>query len=165
MPDLLAHALIAYTVCTALAWRYEWISPAYVTVGMAGAFIPDMTKVGLVLSDAVVENVLGLPFSWGGIHTTGGALVGVAIGVVLVSREERRRVAALLGLGAATHLLADALLLKPTGHSNAVLWPLTRWHPPTPGLYLSTQPWPMITAAGVAAVIWYAVRKRGPASG
>lgn len=160
MPDLLAHALIAYAVCTALAWRYEWLTPAYVTVGMAGAFIPDMTKVGLVVPSEVIENVLGVPFSWGGIHTTGGALVGVAIGVVLVSDRERRRVAALLALGAGTHLVADALLVKPTGHSYAVLWPFTRWHPPTPGLYLSTEPWPMVAAAVVAAFSWYGVRNR-----
>lgn len=164
MPDLLAHAFIAYAVCTTLAWRYDWISPAYVTVGMAGAFIPDMTKMVLVIPNAAVEQALGLPFDWSGVHTLGGAIVGVAIGVVLVSDRERRRVAALLALGAATHLVADALLLKPTGHSYAVLWPLTRWHPPTPGLYLSTQPWPMVVMAAVAAGTWYLVRRRDEAN-
>lgn len=159
MPDLLAHALIAYAVCTALAWRYDWLSPAYVTVGMVGVFIPDLTKIGLVIPDAAVEHALGLPFSWSGIHTAGGAVVGVAIGAVLVPEGERRRVAALLALGAATHLLADALLLKPTGHSYAVLWPLTRWHPPTPGLYLSTQPWPTAVAALAALIVWFGVRR------
>jgi hypothetical protein len=65
----------------------------------------------------------------------------------------------LLALGAATHLAADALLVKPTGHSYPVLWPLTRYHPPTPGLYLSTDPWPTI-AAGLVAVAAWAVARR-----
>ncbi len=159
MPDLLAHALIAYAICTALAWRYDWLTPGYVTVGMAGAFIPDITKVGLVVPNALVEGLLGIPFGWSAIHTVGGSVVGVAIGVVLVAEDERRRVGALLAIGAGSHLLADALLLKPSGRSFAVLWPLTRWQPPTPGLYLSPEPWPMLVAASVAALIWLAVRR------
>jgi hypothetical protein len=159
MPDLLAHALIAYAVCTALAWRYDWLTPGYVTVGMAGAFIPDLTKVALVVPDAIVEGLLGIPFAWFGIHTLGGVAIGVAIGVVVVRSVERRRVAALLALGAVTHLLADALLLNPSGRSFAVLWPLTRWHPPTAGLYLSPEPWPMVVSGLVAGFVWFAVRR------
>jgi hypothetical protein len=44
MPDLLAHAFIAYTVATRLSWHYDWLTPAYKTALMAGAFIPDLTK-------------------------------------------------------------------------------------------------------------------------
>ena len=160
MPDLLAHALIAYTIATVLSWRYEWLSRQYVTVAIAGAFIPDMMKMALVLPGPYVEEVIGLPFGWWGIHTLGGAVVAVLIGAVVVVPRERRRVAGLLALGAASHLLADALLIKPTGHSYAVLWPLTRYHPPTPGLYLSTQPWPMVVAGLVAIGAWAVTRRR-----
>jgi hypothetical protein len=161
MPDLLAHALIAFAVCTALAWRYPWITPAYVTVGMAGAFIPDLANARMIVPDGLVTWLLGVPSDWSGIHTTGGAILGIAIGVVLVIDRERRRVGALLAIGAGTHLLADALLLKPSGRSFAVFWPLTRWHPPTPGVYLSTDPWPTAAAALVAGCVWWVVRRRG----
>lgn len=160
MPDLLAHALVAYTLCLALSWRYGWLGPAYRTVGMAGAFVPDITKAKLLLPSPVVAETLGLPFSWDGIHTLGGAFVAVLVGVALVVPRERRRVVALLALGAGSHLVADALLLKPTGHSYAVLWPLTRYHPPTPGLYLSTEPTPAVVAAVAAGAVWLLTRYR-----
>jgi hypothetical protein len=160
MPDLLAHALIAYTLAMLLSWRYDWLAPAYVTVAMAGAFIPDLTKIRLLLPSVAVESLLGIPFDWGGLHTLGGSLVALAIGVVLVASADRRRVAGLLGLGATSHLLADALLLSPSGRSYPVLWPLTYLHPPTPGLYLSTDPEPMLVAAVAAGVVFLLSRRR-----
>jgi hypothetical protein len=160
MPDLLAHALIAYALATLLSWHYEWLSAPYVTVAMAGAFVPDLTKVNLLFSSELVEVVLGIPFDWFALHTLGGSLVSLAIGVVLVASSERRRVAALLGLGAASHLLADALLLNASGHSYPLFWPLSYLHPPTPGLYLSTDPEPMVVAAAVASVVFVATRLR-----
>ena len=121
---------------------------------MAGAFIPDMTKIKLLIPSDQVVALLGLPFSWSALHTAGGALIAILIGVTLVSTAERKRVFVLLSLGAVSHLVADALLLNPSGRSYAVLWPLTRYHPPTPGLYLSTQPEPMIVAFVGAVVVW-----------
>lgn len=159
MPDLLSHALIAYSLCTLLAVRYRWVSPRYVTVGMAGAFIPDIAKIDLLVDNAMVGNALGVPFGWFGIHTLGGSIVGVCIGVVLVASSERRRVAALLSLGAASHLTADALLVKASGYSYPVLWPLTGYYPPTPGLYLSTDIWPSVVTGVLALGVWLLVRR------
>jgi hypothetical protein len=160
MPDLLSHALIAYTLATLCSWRLAWLSPRYVTVAMAGAFIPDIAKATLVLPGTVVETVLGVPFDWFGIHTLGGSLVASAIGGSLVASDERNRVAGLLGLGAASHLLADALLLTPSGFSYPLLWPLSYYHPPTPGLYLSTDPEPTVVMAVVASMVFVASRWR-----
>lgn len=129
MPDLLSHAFIAYTVCTLLALRYPWLTPEYVTVGMAGAFIPDLAKAELLIDNTIVGNLLGLPFDWSGLHTLGGAIVAVLVGVTLAKHEYRRRVAALLSIGAASHLVADALLRKASGHSYPILWPFTGVHP------------------------------------
>ncbi|AKU08142.1 metal-dependent hydrolase [Haloferax gibbonsii] len=154
MPDLLAHALIAYTIATVASWRYEWITRPYVTVAMAGAFIPDMTKVMLLIPSARVEQLLGIPFDWIGLHTTGAALCSVFIGVLLVSESERRRVFVLLSAGAASHLIADAFLLKPTGLSYPLFWPLTRLHPPTLGLYLSTDIEPSIVFGAIALIVY-----------
>lgn len=160
MPDLLAHVLLAYVLCTALSWRFDWLDLGYVTAGMAGALIPDMTKAYLVVPDAAVESMLGVPFSWHAIHTTGGAVLGVLVGVTLVGAAERRRVGAVLALGATSHLVADALLSKPSGHSYAVFWPVSQYHPPTPGLYLSTQAEPTVVAAVGAAIVWGVTRWR-----
>jgi len=164
MPDLLTHAFIAYTICTLLSWRYAWLAPTYVTVGMAGAFIPDLAKIGLVLHSVTVAVVLDLPFDWFGIHTLGGTLVGVLIGVTVAASPERRRVFVLLALGSASHLVADALLVKASGRSYAVLWPLAQYYPPTPGLYLSTDIWPSLVTGLLAVVVWLARRRRTHAS-
>ncbi|MFU1781794.1 metal-dependent hydrolase [Haloarcula japonica] len=154
MPDLLSHAFIAFTVCTLLSLRYDWLTGEYVTVGMAGAFIPDMAKIKILVDAAAVEAALGIPFDWLGVHTLGGAFVAVLVGTVIVNRADRRRVFGLLSLGAASHLFADALLLKASGRSYEVLWPLTQYHPPTPGLYLSTDIWLTGVTGTVAVAAW-----------
>lgn len=160
MPDLFSHVCLAYSICTLLSWRYDWLTPSYVTVGMAGAFVPDLAKIDLVIDSATVAATVHRPFSWFGIHTLGGTVVGVLVGATVVASDERRRVLALLSVGAASHLVTDALLLKASGRSYAVLWPVTRYHPPTPGLYLSTDIWPSLTAGTLAFVVWQAHRRR-----
>lgn len=154
MPDLLAHVFLAYAVCRVLSWRWEWLTTQYVTVGMVGALIPDITKIYLLAPNHVMERLLGIPFSWYSLGTGGGVLVSVLIGIVLAASEVRRPVGAALGVGAGSHLLADSLLLTPTGYSTQLLWPLSQVRTPSPGLYLSTQPEPMLLAGGVAAVVW-----------
>ncbi|WP_254535976.1 metal-dependent hydrolase [Halomarina litorea] len=161
MPDLLSHALIAYSLCTLLALRYDWLAPRYVTVGMAGAFVPDLAKADLLVEGATVGSALGVPFDWFGLHTLGGAAVAVLVGVVLVASEERARVGSLLSLGAASHLVADAFLAKAASVSYPVFWPITQYHPPTPGLYLSTDYWPAVATGVVALCVWALVRRPG----
>lgn len=153
MPDLLAHALVALAIGRLLATRYDWLAPPYVAAVVAGAFVPDLVKVKLLVSSAELEAFLGLPFSWIPLALGGGALLCVLVGTMLVAPSVRREVGLALGIGTASHLLLDALLLTPTGQSYAVFWPLTRYHPPTPGLYLSTQVGPTVVAAAVAGAV------------
>ncbi|WP_348611673.1 metal-dependent hydrolase [Halobaculum rarum] len=160
MPDLLTHAFLAYTGGLVLSWRYDWITSRYVTVSMAGAFIPDIAKIDLLIPSDRVAALLNIPFSWFGVHTAGGALVGVLIGVVVVQSTERIRVFMLLSLGAVTHLIADAFLIKAYGHSYPLLWPLTAYAPPTPGLYLSTDIWPAIVTGTIAVGVLVIDRRR-----
>lgn len=159
MPDLLSHAFIAYTLCTLLAFHYDWLTPQYVTIGMAGAFIPDLAKIDLVVGSSTVAAAIDAPFDWFALHTVGGVLVAVLVGVLLAAQDERRRVFALLALGAGSHLVADALLLKASGLSSPLLWPVTNTPIPTPGLYRSTDLWPSIVTGLIALATWYAVRK------
>lgn len=159
MPDLLTHALIGYLLGTALSFRYEWVTTPYVTVCMMGAFIPDLTKIYLVVSSSHVESWFGLPFDWFALHTVGGSIVSVAVGTVLVPRSYRRRVFGLLVLGASSHLLFDALLFTPSGYMSPMLWPVIDSHPAVPGFYLSSDRRPAVIAAVLAAVVWVARRR------
>ena len=154
MPDLLAHVFIAYSVCRILSWRLSWLTNQYITLGMVGAFIPDLVKIKLVIPDWRVEQLLGVPFSWESFTTGGGVLLSTLIGVVLLSATERRKGGIVLALGALTHLIADSLLRTPTGRSTQLLWPITQYTTPTPGLYLSTQTEPAIVTGGFAILVW-----------
>lgn len=154
MPDLLAHVFIAYTLCRVISWRIEWVSAEYVTLGMVGAFIPDLVKIKLLLPNWRVEQLLEIPFSWGSLATGGGVFLSTLIGVVLLQSNERRRGSLLLVVGAGSHLVADSLLLTPTGRTVQVFWPLSQYTTPSPGLYLSTQPGPTIVTGIAAGVVW-----------
>ena len=161
MPDLLTHTLVAYTLAVGLSVRYRWLTPPYVTVAMMGAFIPDLTKIRLLAPSWRLEAWLGLPFDWGALHTVGGTLVSVLIGVTVVRRTDRWRVCGLLGVGAGSHLVLDSLLAFPAGRMKFVLWPLTTYRPVFDGLFLSTDRWPVVVAVGVAASAWYLRYYRG----
>lgn len=162
MPELLAHALVAYAVARVASLRWRWLTRPYVTAAMAGAFIPDIMKVRLLLSSGEVSRLLGVPFAWEGLQTLGAAVLFVLVGSMLVAPRVRRPATLALGLGAATHLLADALLRFPSGRAHPVAWPLTRWHPPSPGLFLSTEPHGTVAAAALAAAAWAVLRRWGP---
>jgi hypothetical protein len=164
MPDLLTHALAAYIVGTALSWRYDWLTPPYVTGLMAGAFVPDLTKIQLLVHPSEIVALLNRPFSWRPLHYVGGVALSVLVGVLLVAPREQRRAALLLSLGAVSHLFLDGLLRSASGYSYSVFWPLTLYRPPTPGLYLSTEPWPTVAAVVVAAAVWAVDRRRASES-
>lgn len=127
---------------------------------MTGAFVPDLAKVSLLISSHEMRQLLPIPFSWTPLHTLGGVLASVGLGVALVRHAERRRVAALLALGAVTHLAADSLLRTPTGTVGPLLWPVWTRPLPTPGIYLSTDPWPTFVVAVVAVLVTLVTRRR-----
>lgn len=158
MPDLLTHVLLAYAVATLLAVRYRWLRPAYVTIAMIGALVPDLDHISTLVPSQTVEAALGLPFDWGGLQTGGVVLLLILIGTVLVKHTERRRVSVLLTLGAVTHLFTDSLIRVPEGRSQSLFFPITMYQPPTPGLYLSTDIWPVAVTALFAFLAWCIVR-------
>jgi membrane-bound metal-dependent hydrolase YbcI (DUF457 family) len=160
MTDLLTHVLLAYVAATALAARYDWLSPAFVTVAMAGALLPDLDHLEKVIPPDLVADVVGVPFSWGAFQTSGPVLLIIALLTLFVESSDRRPVAALLSLGAGTHLAADALLLVPDGRSQSLFWPLTQYQPPSPGVYTSHDLLPLVVMTAVAAMTWYLVRYR-----
>lgn len=160
MPDMLAHVFIAYSVVRVLSWRFEWIVSPYVTLGMVGAFIPDLVKIKLLLPEWRVQQLLGVPFSWGSLTTGGSVLLSTLIGVVLLSSAERRKGGLMLAVGAGSHLVADSFLLTPSRRTVQFLWPVSQYRVPSPGLYLSTQPEPTLVTGAVALLVWLGHRYR-----
>ena len=59
MPDLLTHTLVGYIIATILSFKYEWLTPPWVTIAMMGTFIPDLTKIKLVVPSYQAEQILG----------------------------------------------------------------------------------------------------------
>jgi hypothetical protein len=155
MPDILTHVLVGYIVGTLLAFRYDWLGAEYVTLVMLGALTPDLAKIALVLSNNQVETLLGISFDWFALHMLGGNLIVVLLGTLLVSQKYRKRVFFLLALGAASHHTLDLLLINVSGYAYPVLWPLTQYHPPAGMLYLSSDRWPAVVTAIVAAIMWW----------
>ena len=155
MVDIFTHALVGFSLAMALSFHFEWLNQRYITVAMLGALVPDLTKVKLIVSSAQMELLLGVPFDWRAIHTLGGVFIAVLIGGLLTSKRHRKRVLMLLFLGSLSHLFLDMLLINPTGFSYPVFWPLTSYHPPTPGLYLSSDRWPAVVMVLISGAIWF----------
>ena len=161
--DVFTHVLAAYALATLLSVRYRWLSPPYATVAMMGAMIPDLAKARILFDSAAVEARLGVPFSWDALHTLGGSVVAVLIGVVLAGAEHRKRVLLALTLGMLSHHLLDHLIVHPSGHAYDLFWPLARYHLAVDGFYHSSDRWPAVVAV-VAAAGAQLVRRRAVAS-
>jgi hypothetical protein len=125
-----------------------------VTLGLVGAFIPDLVKIDLLFPGQRIESLLGIPFSWESFTTGGGVLLSILIGIVLLDSDERKAGGTMLSIGAISHLGADSMLLSSTGRTIQLFWPASQYTVPSPGLYLSTQPEPTIVAGAGAVVVW-----------
>lgn len=161
MAELFTHVVAAFILATMLSWRLDWISTPLVTVAMVGAALPDLNRIGLLLDDAAIEALLGIPFSWSPLHRVGGTVIVIAIGVLLVPRRLRRAALAMLVLGAASHYILDLFLYKPSGLSSPLFWPITGQRFAVNGFYLSSDRWPAGVATVVAAIVWTIDRRRG----
>lgn len=159
MTDVLTHVIAGYIIGTLLAMRYEWMRPAHVTLVMIGALSPDFVKIQLLVPDGLVASVLGVPFSWSPLHTVGGAVLVLCLGTLALAPDERKRALVLFAIGASSHHVLDVLLLTPTGYSYAVFWPLTEYHLPSGGLYMSTDRWPAVVAGLSAVLVWVIARR------
>jgi len=165
MPDLFAHALTGYVLATLLSWRYEAVTPPFVTLAMVGAVSPDLNRIDLVVPEATVEALFGIPWSWRPLHRLGGTLLVVAVGAVLVDRRYRRLAVALVAVGAASHYVLDALLYTPSGLSTRLLWPFTGYRVAVDGLYVSSDRWPAAVALVASLVVWGLDRRHSSGSG
>lgn len=158
MADLLTHVLVAYALLTAASWRVGWLGPRWVAVGMGGAAVPDLLKVERVVDESVVEGVLGVPFEYAPISSLGGLVVLAGV-VALLFGERRRRVYGLLVVGGAASLVLDGLRVFVDGHAGFWLYPLW-WRPPTPSLYVTSDPRVLLAALAVSGAVFVVDRRR-----
>lgn len=160
MADLLTHVLAAYALATVASWRYERLTEPRVAVVMIGALLPDLNRIGLLVTDAAIESALGVSFDIDGIHTLGGAVLLAGVGAMVVA-DRHRRVFALLLAGALSHLLVDGVKAYADGEAGVWLYPFAWYRHPTPNLYVSSDPGLLLTALLVAVVVAGIDRTRG----
>lgn len=154
MADLLTHVLVAYVLLTVASWRVDAISPPWIAVGMAGAAIPDLVKVRIVLEESVVESALGAEFSWTPLSTLGGVVFVAAAITLAFDRRYWRRVYGSLVAGGLLSLVVDGLRVYADGRTGPWLYPATWWRPPTPSLYVTSDPRVLVVALVVAASVF-----------
>lgn len=62
MAVLLMHVLVPYVILTVAGWQFNWLTKRWIAIGMAGAAIPDLMKIQILLDDNLIESILGIPF-------------------------------------------------------------------------------------------------------
>lgn len=152
--DVLTHVLVGYIIGMLLSFKYEWMGPAHVTLVVIGALSPDFMKVGLFFRDEFVASVLGVPFSWAPLHTFVGSVLVICLATLLLAPEYRKAAIVLITLGVTSHHVLDILLLTPSSYAYAGFWPIFDYRPPSGGLYLSTDRWPLLVAGTISVLLW-----------
>ncbi len=151
MAEILTNVLAAYVLVTVLSFRYEWITPRYVTVAMIGVIMPNLNRMELLVPEHLLEVMFCLPFTWRPFHTLSGSLV-VSICPLLVLPDNRLRVFSLLALGAVSDHVIDFLLINVSRRSPEALWSSSTYYPPSPNLFRSSDRWPAAIEMSVAGV-------------
>lgn len=155
MADLLSHVLIAYVFFTLGSWYVSWLAPRWIVVGMGGAILPDLMKIRLLVDSERIAQTLGIPFTFGHLGTVGGVLLTAAIVTMSFERKYWRTVYGLLVAGGLIHLLTDGVRVWADGHGSQWLFPfLPSWRPPTPNLYVTSDPLVPVVVLGIAAFVF-----------
>jgi hypothetical protein len=153
MADLLTHVLVPYVLLTVASWQFNWLTKRWIVIGMAGAAIPDLVKLRIVLDDVVIESLLGMPFSYSPISSLGGVLL-IAGAIAILFERHRQRVLVLLFFGGLSSLVVDGLRVFADGRSGFWLYPFTWWRPPTPSLYVTSDIRVLIGTMIISAVVF-----------
>ncbi|ELY90786.1 metal-dependent hydrolase [Natrialba taiwanensis] len=153
MADLLTHVLAAYALFTVASWRFEWLTKRWVAIAMIGALLPDLNRLGLLVTDATLESVLGVPFSLDAMQTIGGVCLLAGVGAVVLTERHRRAFGFLLA-GAFSHLVIDGLKAYADGAAGTWLYPITWYRHPTPNLYVSSDPTVLVITGIIAGSVF-----------
>jgi len=152
MSEWLTHVFIAYAGFTVFSWKLNWLTDRWIAVGVIGSILPDLSRLSLVVSPDIVEYLVGMNFTWAGIHTLIGVMLLSAIGALCFadSEDQYRAFVSLLG-GSVSHLIVDLPQRYADGQMvlDSYLSPIPVLRPPTPGWYVTPDRW----VVGVAFVI------------
>lgn len=155
MAEALSHMLAAFVIFTLLSWRIEWLERKWVVVAMVGSILPDLNRFGLILDSDTIEAVLGIPFSWGAIHTLGGVLLLSAIGALIFAERRNQLIGFVMLLGGGvSHFLIDAVKAWGDGYNGVYLYPFSWWRNPTPGWYVSADRWVVVITLILALMVF-----------
>ncbi len=157
MAEWVTHVLLAYAFFTVLSWYSEWIDKKWVAVAMIGSILPDLNRLDLVVPNELVSYLLGVPYSWSGLHTLGGILLLSGIGALLFEgATQQRRAFTMLFAGALSHLVVDLPQRYADGRMllNSYAFPIPAPRPPTPNWYVSPDRWVAVVAVVVAGIVF-----------
>jgi len=148
MAELLSTVLLTYSVFTIGSWWIDGLDRRWIVVAMGGAAIPDLVKVDLLVDARVIEQTVGLPFSYTPVASIGGVAVVAGIVAMLFGTQWRRQAYAILFAAGGFSLLIDGARVYADGYANFYLYPV--WiRPPTPELFVSADP----AVLGVALIV------------
>lgn len=153
MADLFTHVIVAFTIAVVLSWKLAWVTRPMIPVAMVGAAIPDLNRIDLLIPEEAITALTGIPWTWGVLHRAGGALLIIALFTLLVRRDLRKPVFALLTIGVCSHFVLDYFLWQPTGETNLLLWPFLDVAVDYQGVYRSSDRWMAVVATIVAGVV------------
>lgn len=154
MADLLATLLAVIATLTAAGWWIAWLDRRWILVAAGGAFVPDLSRVSVIVDDDTIATLLGIPFDYAALETLGGVLLVSGIVAIWFERRYWPRVYGLLVVGGGVHLLLDGLRVFADGRSSTWLFPFApAYRPPTPNLFVSSDPVVPALAVGLTAVV------------
>lgn len=160
MADLLSTLLVTGALVTLLGWRVDWIAPRWVAVAMGGAIVPDLGRISMLVEARTVEGLLGLPFAYHALETVGGVLLAAGVITVAFERSLWARVYGCLVAGGVVHLLLDGLRVYADGRASTWLLPvLPAYRPPTPNLFVSSDPAVLVATLAFAVLVFTADRR------
>jgi hypothetical protein len=151
MADLLTHVLVPYILLTALGWVVD-VPEQMIPVAMGGAAIPDLVKINIIVDADLVSGILGVPFSFSSISSLAGVVLISGVIALSFGDDCRRSAYGFLLFGGATALVFDGLRVFADGAAGFWLYPL--WvRPPTPNLYVTSDPTVAVVAVITALVV------------
>ena len=151
MADLLSTVLVTYAAFTIAGWWIDGLDRHWVVVAMGGAAIPDLVKIDLLVDARAIERALGIPFDYSPVASLAGVAVVAGIIALFFGEQWRRKAHVVLVAAGGFSLVLDGLRVYADGFASFYLYPL--WiRPPTPGLFVSSDPTVLAVALVVSAV-------------
>jgi len=159
MSEWLTHVFIAYAGFTICGWGVDWLTDRWIAIGVIGSILPDLSRIELLVPREIVEYLVGVEFTWAGIHTLIGVILLSAIGALCFGDSAARYRAFVLLLGGAiSHLIVDLPQRYADGRMvlDSYLSPIPVPRPPTPGWYVTPDRW-VVGVAFVAALVVFGI--------